>query len=83
MNARPELVGKTFGEIFYLFDNAIPCGMRKAGPDSQGDYTLINPPPETIFEASGDIPIQIRIIIFQQDSRDHPTLLVDSVNKLS
>ncbi|KAG0559672.1 hypothetical protein KC19_10G122100 [Ceratodon purpureus] len=46
----PELVGKTFGEILYLFDNAIPCGMRKARPDSQGDYTLINPPPETIFE---------------------------------
>lgn len=46
----PELVGKTFGEILYLFDNAVPCGMRKSRPNSQGGYTLINPPPETVFE---------------------------------
>lgn len=45
-------MGKTFGEILYLFDNAIPCGMRKTKPNSQGGYTLVNPPPETVFEVS-------------------------------
>jgi hypothetical protein len=65
LNARPELVGKTFGEILYLFDNAVPCGMRKSRPNSQGGYTLINPPPETVFEARSDVPHSIpsRIII--------------------
>lgn len=56
---RPELVGKTFGEILYLFDNAIPCGMRKTRPNSRGGYTAINPSPDTVFEASGDVSILI------------------------
>lgn len=57
----PELVGKTFGEILFLFDNAIPCGMRKTRPNSDGGFTLINPPPETVFE-EGD-----RLLVISED----------------
>ena len=70
-------MGKTFGEILYLFDNAIPCGMRKLHPNSQGGYTLINPPSETVFEARSDISILILNTIMWQGSKDHRIRLLD------
>jgi len=61
----PELVGKTFGEIVYLFDDAIPCGMRKQRPTNRGKFTLINPPHDTVFE-DGD-----RLLVISEDDESY------------
>ncbi|KAH8967860.1 hypothetical protein BDL97_03G099000 [Sphagnum fallax] len=57
----PELVGKTFGEIVYLFEDAIVCGMRTLKPTRNGSFTLINPPLDTVFQ-DGD-----RLLVISED----------------
>ncbi|CAI5965844.1 unnamed protein product [Closterium sp. NIES-64] len=58
----PELVGRTFGDALFLFDNATPCGLMKApkqhtAPDASGaagssmGEVLVNPPSWTLIEA--------------------------------
>ncbi|CAI7921747.1 unnamed protein product [Closterium sp. NIES-54] len=56
----PELVGRTFGDALFLFDNATPCGLMKAprqhaAPDASGagstmGEVLVNPPSWTLIE---------------------------------
>ncbi|CAI5979729.1 unnamed protein product [Closterium sp. NIES-64] len=57
----PELVGRTFGDALFLFDNATPCGLMKApkhhtAPDASGSAgstmgeVLVNPPSWTLIE---------------------------------
>eukprot|EP00897_Mesotaenium_endlicherianum_P003612 jgi/Mesen1/3279/ME000019S02691 len=45
----PELVGKTFGEVAFLFDKAVPCGILRQS-QSGGVYTYISPPADTIIQ---------------------------------
>ncbi|CAI5522175.1 unnamed protein product [Closterium sp. Naga37s-1] len=56
-----ELVGRTFGDALFLFDNATPCGLMKApkhhtAPDASGGAgstmgeVLVNPPSWTLIE---------------------------------
>ncbi|CAI7900608.1 unnamed protein product [Closterium sp. NIES-53] len=57
----PELVGRTFGDALFLFDNATPCGLMKAprqhaAPDASGagstmGEVLVNPPSWTLIES--------------------------------
>ncbi|CAI5526431.1 unnamed protein product, partial [Closterium sp. Naga37s-1] len=56
----PELVGRTFGDALFLFDNATPCGLMKAprqhtAPDASSagstmGEVLVNPPSWTLIE---------------------------------
>ncbi|CAI5458760.1 unnamed protein product [Closterium sp. Yama58-4] len=58
----PELVGRTFGDALFLFDNATPCGLMKpprqhTAPDASGGAAgsalgevLVNPPSWTLIE---------------------------------
>eukprot|EP00850_Spirogloea_muscicola_P018334 SM000167S02947 [mRNA] locus=s167:54297:65845:- [translate_table: standard] len=55
----PELVGKRFGDILFLFKDAVPCGIRKRST------TLVNPPPETLFE-EGD-----RLLVIAEDDASY------------
>eukprot|EP00850_Spirogloea_muscicola_P019126 SM000184S03759 [mRNA] locus=s184:66278:77806:- [translate_table: standard] len=55
----PELVGKHFGDILFLFKDAVPCGIRKRRT------TLVNPPPETLFE-EGD-----RLLVIAEDDTSY------------
>ncbi|CAI5467172.1 unnamed protein product [Closterium sp. Yama58-4] len=56
----PELVGRTFGDALFLFDNATPCGLMKppkqqtasdaSGASSALGEVLVNPPSWTLIE---------------------------------
>eukprot|EP00245_Coleochaete_scutata_P013627 TRINITY_DN5608_c0_g2_i1.p1 TRINITY_DN5608_c0_g2~~TRINITY_DN5608_c0_g2_i1.p1 ORF type:complete len:392 (+),score=71.72 TRINITY_DN5608_c0_g2_i1:131-1177(+) len=56
----PTLAGRTFGEIVFMFDDAVPCGLRTISETGQR-MTLINPPAETIFK-EGD-----RLLVVAED----------------
>eukprot|EP01062_Namystynia_karyoxenos_P058150 TRINITY_DN4956_c0_g2_i2.p1 TRINITY_DN4956_c0_g2~~TRINITY_DN4956_c0_g2_i2.p1 ORF type:complete len:943 (+),score=297.45 TRINITY_DN4956_c0_g2_i2:113-2830(+) len=63
------LAGRTFGEVLFMFEHAVPLGVRTAEPDLEavqsGDrldpYTCLNPPDRYVFQP-GD-----RVIVIAED----------------
>ncbi|EFJ16674.1 hypothetical protein SELMODRAFT_155112 [Selaginella moellendorffii] len=60
----PELVGRKFSEMIFLFPDAIPCGLRKTLPSGQS-CTLVNPPPGTVIE-EGD-----RLLVISENDESY------------
>jgi len=58
MEEWPGLVGKTFGEISFMFRDAVPIGLRRA---SENMKVELNPPDGLLFGAGDELVVRARL----------------------
>ena len=55
----PALVGKTFGEISFMFRDAVPIGLRRA---SENMKVELNPPDGLLFGAGDELVVRALVV---------------------
>ncbi len=68
MKSWPELEGKTFRDIFFLFNDAIVMGIRKMRPDGSTQL-ILNPPRDLVLSAEDQV-----IVLAEDDDSYLPDL---------
>jgi len=63
----PELTGRKFCDVCFMFDDAVPFGIHLAEPDQHGKKIIINPTGDQVIGPEDEI-----IVIAEDDDSYHP-----------